>query len=102
MIPSNPTQTVQPNYPAVLDEHQTGKWLGFNKREVKALIKAGHLIPLGKNRPRTRKRFAAVDILHLREDLEWLSTGRDLISAYWRKSNARKRKHPLGNNSDIS
>jgi hypothetical protein len=84
-----------PGYPAVLDEQQVGKWLGFNRNEVKALIKAGHLVPLGKHRARTQKRFAAVYILRLREDLDWLSATRDIISAHWRKINAR-RKRRLG------
>jgi hypothetical protein len=106
MMPSTPAQTSHPSYPAVLDELQTAKWLGFNKRELKALIRAGHLIPLGKNRPRTQKRFAAAYILQLREDIGWLSTGRDIICAHWRKANGRKRnphriRGPRPNSTDF-
>ncbi|MGH7972908.1 MAG: hypothetical protein ACREIC_29690 [Limisphaerales bacterium] len=86
-----PLQVAQPNYPAVLDVQQVGKWLGLTDREVKALIRAGHLVPLGKRRPRTQKRFAAIHILRLREDLEWLSVSRDIICAHWRKANKMQR-----------
>ena len=90
-----PLQVAPPNYPAVLDVQQVGKWLGLTDREVKALIRAGHLLPLGKHRRRTQKRFAAVYILRLREDLDWLSTARDIITSHWRKVNARTRKARL-------
>jgi hypothetical protein len=86
-------QVAPPNYPAVLDVQQVGKWLGLTDREVKALIRAGHLVPLGKHRPRTQKRFAAFYILGLREDLEWLSVSRDIICQNWRKTNQAKRKN---------
>jgi len=79
--------------PAVLDVQQVEKYLGFNHREIKALLKSGHLRPLGKNRKRTQKRFAAASILALMEDIEWLSTARDIICAHWRRMNAGKRKN---------
>jgi hypothetical protein len=84
-----------PGYPAILDERQVEIWLGLNHRELKALIRAGHLLPLGKARPRTQKRFAAVYILQVRGDLDWLSTARDIITSHWGKANARGRKARL-------
>ena len=90
----NPASLVAPTYSAIIDEHMVEKWLGLSKPELKALLKALHLVPLGKHRPRTQKRFAAVYILDLRQDLEWLSTARDIITGHWRKMNSRKRnKH---------
>ena len=63
-IPAECKATVAlPGYPAILDEHQVAIWLGLNHRELKALVRAGHLLPLGKARSRTQKRFAAVYIL---------------------------------------
>ena len=82
----------RPNYPAVLDEQQVAECLGFNRREIKALLKSGHLRALGKGRKRTQKRFAAVAIFALVQDIEWLSTARDIICAHWRRTNAGKRK----------
>jgi hypothetical protein len=97
-IPAECNATVAlPGYPAILDEHQVEIWLGLNRRELKALIRARHLLPLGKARPRTQKRFAAVYILQVRGDLDWLSTARDIITTHWRKANARRRKARLQN-----
>jgi hypothetical protein len=84
-----------PGYPAILDERQVAIWLGLNNRELKALVRAGHLLPLGRARARTQKRFAAVYILQVRGDLDWLSTARDIITSHWRKANAHKRKARL-------
>jgi hypothetical protein len=97
-IPAECKATVaQPGYPAILDERQVELRLGLNHRELKALVRAGHLLPLGKVRPRTQKRFAAVYILQVREDLDWLSTARDIITSHWRKANARTRRARLQN-----
>ena len=85
---------VPPAYSAILDENTVEKWLGLTNPELKALIKARHIIPLGKPRPKTQKPFAAVYILELRKDREWLSAARDIITNHWRKMNAgRKKKH---------
>lgn len=83
---------VAPAFSAIIDENTVEKWLGLNKNELKALIAARHLVPLGKQRPKTQKRFAAVYILGLRKNLEWLATARNIITSHWRKINSRRRK----------
>lgn len=99
--PTRITTLSAPGYPAVLDKQHVEKLLGFTTNELKALIRAGHLLPLGKHRPRTQKRFAAVYILRLREDLDWLSTARDIITGHWRKVNTRARKARLQRRSHL-
>ena len=90
----DPAYLLAPAFSAIIDENTVEKWLGLNKNELKALIKARHLIPLGKQRPKTQKRFAAVYILGLRKDLEWLATARNIITSHWRKINSRRKaKH---------
>jgi hypothetical protein len=39
-----------PAYSAIIDEYTVEKWLGLTKQELKALIKARHIIPLGNPR----------------------------------------------------
>ena len=81
-----------PSYPAVLDEQQAAKCLGYNRWEMKFLIKSKHLKVSGTPRRRTQKKFATAYILELLDDVEWHSEARDLITANWRKINARKSK----------
>ncbi|HWB60947.1 MAG TPA: hypothetical protein VG733_15735, partial [Chthoniobacteraceae bacterium] len=54
------------------------------------------LVPLGKPAANAPKYFAAVDVLKLAQDREWLSRATRTISKFWSEKNSRKkpsRKH---------
>jgi hypothetical protein len=81
----------QPRYPAVVYEDQAGFLLGMTTLEVKILVGRGKIDVLGRNRRRTKKRFATAYILELADDLEWLAKAREAISLHWREKNARRK-----------
>ena len=73
--------------------------LNYTEHEFDALLDCGHIPVLGRPRPRTKKRFATVLILRLREDVEWLSKAQEIIQGHWRKLNAaRKRRSTVSPN----
>lgn len=58
--------------PARLDVVATAKLLGFTEHEIPILTAAGKMCPLGDPAPNAPKWFAAVEIVRLASDKEWL------------------------------
>jgi hypothetical protein len=76
--------------PARLDVAQTAKLLGFAEHDIQVLIAAGKLNPLGDPAPNAPKWFAAVEILQLAADVDWLNKATKEVSKYWRHKRERR------------
>lgn len=77
--------------PARLDVAATAKLLGFAEHGIQILMGAGKLKPLGDPAPNAPKWFAAVEMIRLATDKEWLHKSTKEISNYWRVK--RQRRH---------
>lgn len=71
------------NLPARLDIAATSKLLGFAERDIQVLMAAGGLTPLGDPAPNAPKWFAAVEVIGLATDREWLHKVTREISKHW-------------------
>src|SRR5512140_3142175 len=83
------------NLPARLDVSATARLLGFAEHDIQILMGAGKLQPLGDPAPNAPKWFAAVEVIRLAADLEWLNKATKEVSKYWRhKRERRSRRLP--------
>jgi len=78
------------NLPARLDVVATAKLLGFAEHDIQILMSSGKLAPLGDPAPNAPKWFAALEIVHLAGDLDWLHKATREISKYWRHKRERR------------
>jgi hypothetical protein len=78
------------NLPARLDVTSTAKLLGFAEHDIQILMGAGKLEPLGDPAPNAPKWFAAVELIRLAADREWLSKATKEVSRYWRHKRERR------------
>ena len=76
--------------PARLDVRETAKLLGFAEHDIQILMAAGKLTPLGDPAANAPKWFAAVEMIHLATDHEWLHKSTREISKYWRNKRERR------------
>jgi hypothetical protein len=53
------------------------------------LIRVGKLTPLGDPAPNAPKWFAAIELIRLAADRDWLSRARREVSKYWRHKRKR-------------
>jgi hypothetical protein len=75
--------------PARLDVTATAKLLGFAEHDIQILMAARKLTPLGDPAPNAPKWFAAVEIIQLATDKDWLNKATKEISRYWQHKRAR-------------
>jgi len=80
--------------PARLDVAETSKLLGFAEHDVQILMAAGRLTPLGDPAPNAPKWFAAVEMIRLAADKDWLHKATKDISKYWRHKRERRQTSP--------
>src|ERR1035438_7997401 len=78
--------------PARLDVTATAKLLGFAESDIQVLMAVGKLTPLGDPAPNAPKWFAAVEMIRLATDHEWLHKATKEISKYWRSKRERQIK----------
>jgi hypothetical protein len=78
------------NLPGRLDVARTAKLLGFAEHDIPILMGAGKLSPLGNPAQNAPKWFAAVEVLRLATDKEWLHRATKEIGKYWRYKRERK------------
>jgi hypothetical protein len=78
------------NLPARLDVVATAKLLGFAEHDIQILMAVGKLTPLGDPAPNAPKWFAAVEMIRLAADQEWLHKATKEISKYWRQKRGRR------------
>ena len=78
------------NLPARLDVTATAKLLGFAEHDIQILMGAGKLEPLGDPAPNAPKWFAAIELIRLAADREWLNKATREVSKYWRHKRDRR------------
>ncbi len=76
--------------PARLNVMETAKLLGFAEHDIQILMSVGKLTPLGDPAPNVPKRFAAIEIIRLAADPDWLHKATKEISKYWRNKRERR------------
>jgi hypothetical protein len=78
--------------PARLDVPGTAKLLGFADHDIQILMSLRKLVPLGDPAPNAPKWFAAIEVIQLAADREWLSKATRELSKYWRHKRERQAK----------
>jgi len=78
--------------PARLDVTETAKLLGFAEHDIQILMGCGKLSPLGDPAPNAPKWFAAIEVIRLAADHEWLNRATKEVSKHWRQKRERQRK----------
>ena len=78
--------------PARLDALATAKLLGFAVSDIQVLMAVGKLTPLGDPAPNAPKWFAAVEMIRLATDQDWLHKATKEISKYWRNKRVRNKR----------
>jgi len=78
------------NLPARLDVTATAKLLGFAEHDIQILMSAGKLKPLGDPARTAPKWFAAVEIIRLATDQDWLHKATKELAKYWRHKRGRR------------
>ena len=76
--------------PERLDVAATAGLLGFAEHDIGILMASGKLTPLGDPAPNAPKWFAAVEIIRLAADKEWLHKATKEILKYWRNKRERR------------
>jgi hypothetical protein len=82
------------NLPARLDVAETAKLLGFAVHDMQILMAVGKLTPLGEPAPNAPKWFAAVEMIRLATDQDWLHKATKEISKFWHSKRVRRQSAP--------
>jgi hypothetical protein len=77
------------NLPARLDVVATAKLLGSAEHDIQILMAVGKLTPLGDPAPNAPKWFAAVEIIRLGTDQDWLHKATKDVAKFWRHKRER-------------
>src|ERR1039457_7253505 len=80
--------------PARLDVVATAKLLGFAEHDIQILMAAGKLEPLGDPAPNAPKWFAAIEVIRLAADREWLNRATREVSKHWRHKREPRGRGP--------
>ena len=75
--------------PARLDVMATAKLLGFAVSDIQILMAVGKLTPLGDPAPNAPKWFAAVEMIRLAADQDWLHKATKEVAKFWRHKRER-------------
>jgi len=75
--------------PARLDVAATARLLGFAEHDIQVLMSVGKLTPLGDPAPNAPKWFAAVEMIRLAVDPDWLHKATKELAKYWRQKRGR-------------
>jgi hypothetical protein len=76
--------------PARLDVTATAKLLGFAEHDIQILMAMYKLTPLGDPAPNAPKWFAAVEMIRLVADQDWLHKATKEIAKFWRNKRERR------------
>src|SRR4051812_13585013 len=76
--------------PARLDAVATARLLGFAEHDIQVLMRTGKLVPLGDPAPNAPKWFAAIEIIRLAADRDWLNKATREVAKYWRHKRERQ------------
>ena len=80
--------------PARLNAVETSWYLGFHEADIRVLVAAGLLKPLGRPSQTAQKYFALIVLQQLRSDVKWLARATDAVQGHWRRKNGNKSKGP--------
>jgi len=78
--------------PGRLDVAATARLLGFAEHDIQILMACGKLQPLGDPAPNAPKWFAAIEVIQLAADRDWLHKATREVSRYWRYKRQRRAK----------
>src|SRR5688572_20909010 len=78
------------NLPARLSAVETAKLLGFPEHDIQILMAARRLTPLGDPAPNAPKYFAAIEVIQLAADKDWLHRATKDVARYWRRKRERR------------
>jgi hypothetical protein len=84
--------------PARLGAGDTAKLLGFAEHDIQVLMATGKLTPLGDPAPNAPKWFAAIEVIQLATDRDWLNKATREVSRYWRHKHDRQQEQPTQRN----
>ena len=76
--------------PARLDFVATAKLPGSAEHDIQILMAVGKLTPLGDPAPNAPKWFAALEMIRLAADMDWLHKATKEIAKYWRHRRERR------------
>lgn len=79
------------NLPARLSATETAKLLGFPEHDIQILMAARKLITLGDPAPNAPKYFAAIEVIQLAADRDWLHRATKDVAKYWKRKRERGR-----------
>jgi hypothetical protein len=65
--------------------------LGFAESDIQVLMSSGKLTPLGDPAPNAPKWFAAVEMIQLAAEQDWLHKATKEIAKYWKNKRERNR-----------
>ena len=68
----------------------TAKLLGFTVNDIQILMAVGKLTPLGDPAPNAPKWFAAVEMIRLAADQDWLHKATKEVAKFWRNKRERR------------
>ena len=77
--------------PARLNTTEAAVLLGFQEHDIPTLVAAKCLSPLGRPAPNAPKYFAAVEILAVGQDRDWLERATKALAKFWAEKNHGKR-----------
>jgi hypothetical protein len=80
--------------PGRLDVASTARLLGFAEHDMQVLMASGKLTPLGDPAPNAPKWFAAIEVVRLATDRDWLHKATREVSKYWRNKRERRQSSP--------
>jgi len=80
--------------PARLDVPETARLLGFAEHDLPILVASGKLTPLGEPAPNAPKWFAAVEMIRLAGDPDWLHKATRELSKHWHSKRLRRQTCP--------
>jgi len=93
--------------PACLSQQESAWYLGYKTHDIRILVAAGLLRPLGHPNQTSVKYFAVVELEKCRQDVKWLARATDAIYKAWRLKNgteiisARKPIDPPSESSSV-
>jgi hypothetical protein len=79
---------------ARLDVAATAKLLGFTDSDMQILLSVGKLTPLGDPAPNAPKWFAAIEMIRLATDQDWLHKATKEIAKHWKNKRQRSSTPP--------
>jgi hypothetical protein len=80
--------------PARLNVKETARLLGFADHDIQILMAARKLTPLGDPAANAPKWFAAIEVIRLAMDEEWLNKATKEVGKYWRHKRERSGTSP--------